>query len=49
MPREPDYEVGYGKPPKDTQFKKGKSGNPRGRVARRTVLPFSERRLMRKL
>jgi len=22
---------GYGKPPKDTQFRKGKSGNPRGR------------------
>tara|TARA_B100000965_G_C19489162_1_gene712196 strand:+ start:117 stop:602 length:486 start_codon:yes stop_codon:yes gene_type:complete len=26
-----DYEVGYGKPPKHTQFRKGKSGNPRGR------------------
>lgn len=26
-----EYEVGYGKPPKNTQFKKGKSGNPRGR------------------
>jgi len=25
------YEVGYGKPPVATQFKKGKSGNPRGR------------------
>lgn len=25
------YEVGYGKPPKDTQFKKGVSGNPKGR------------------
>jgi hypothetical protein len=25
------YKVGYGKPPKRTQFKKGKSGNPRGR------------------
>ena len=25
------YEVGYGKPPKQTQFKKGKSGNPKGR------------------
>ena len=25
------YKVGYGKPPKATQFKKGKSGNPRGR------------------
>ena len=26
-----EYEVGYGKPPKDTRFKKGRSGNPRGR------------------
>ena len=25
------YKVGYGKPPKATQFRKGKSGNPRGR------------------
>jgi len=25
------YKVGYGKPPKTRQFKKGKSGNPRGR------------------
>jgi len=26
-----DYEVGYRKPPKKTRFKKGKSGNPKGR------------------
>jgi len=26
-----DYAVGYGKPPRHTQFKKGQSGNPRGR------------------
>lgn len=26
-----DYDVGYGKPPKSTQFKPGKSGNPKGR------------------
>jgi hypothetical protein len=26
-----DYEVGYGKPPKATQFKKGQSGNKKGR------------------
>jgi hypothetical protein len=25
------YETGYGKPPKGTQFKKGRSGNPAGR------------------
>ena len=26
-----EYEVGYGRPPKHTQFKKGQSGNPKGR------------------
>jgi hypothetical protein len=26
-----DYPVGYGKPPKHTQFQPGKSGNPQGR------------------
>ena len=26
-----DYEVGYKKPPKQSQFKQGQSGNPRGR------------------
>ena len=26
-----NYEVGYRKPPKHTQFRKGQSGNPRGR------------------
>ena len=32
MPRdEGDYEVGYGRPPKHTQFKPGQSGNPKGR------------------
>jgi Family of unknown function (DUF5681) len=28
---ERDYEVGYGKPPRGTRFKPGRSGNPRGR------------------
>lgn len=26
-----DYEVGFGRPPKHTRFKKGQSGNPKGR------------------
>ena len=26
-----NYDVGFGKPPKSSQFKKGKSGNPKGR------------------
>ena len=30
------YEVGYCKPPKDTQFKKGQSGNPKGRRKKST-------------
>jgi hypothetical protein len=33
MPRDNEggYEVGYGKPPLHTRFKRGRSGNPRGR------------------
>lgn len=27
-----NYEVGHGKPPKATRFRKGRSGNPRGRT-----------------
>ena len=30
-PIEDDYEVGYGRPPKHSQFKPGQSGNPKGR------------------
>jgi len=33
------YEVGYGKPPLQTRFRKGQSGNPRGRLA---TAPWSE-------
>lgn len=29
--KQKDYEVGYGKPPKQHQFKKGQSGNKKGR------------------
>ena len=34
MPTEhdPECEVGYARPPHNTRFKKGKSGNPAGRV-----------------
>jgi hypothetical protein len=31
MSKKKPYEVGYGKPPKSTQFQPGKSGNPKGR------------------
>lgn len=30
-----DYEVGYGRPPKHSQFKKGQSGNRNGRPKKR--------------
>ena len=29
---ERDYKVGYGKPPRQSRFAKGQSGNPRGRL-----------------
>lgn len=29
--KDKEYDVGYGKPPASNQFKKGKSGNPKGR------------------
>ncbi len=31
MSNDDDYEIGYGKPPKHSQFKPGESGNPKGR------------------
>lgn len=36
-----DYEVGYGRPPQQHQFKKGQSGNPRGRPKRKQIKPPS--------
>ena len=29
--RDDSYEIGYGRPPRETRFKKGRSGNPAGR------------------
>ena len=38
MAEESDYKVGYGRPPKETQFKKGQpSANPRGRKKTGTI------------
>jgi hypothetical protein len=30
-PKNSDYDIGFGKPPKATRFKPGQSGNPKGR------------------
>jgi hypothetical protein len=36
MSEETSYEVGYRRPPKHSQFKKGQSGNPRNRQAKKS-------------
>jgi hypothetical protein len=35
-PPEKDYAIGYGKPPTHTRFRKGASGNPKGRPKNRS-------------
>lgn len=37
-----DYKVGYKKPPKATQFQKGKSGNPNGRRQLSTITAWAK-------
>jgi hypothetical protein len=34
-----DYEIGYKKPPRHTRFKKGQSGNPKGRPKKAPAQP----------
>jgi hypothetical protein len=36
-PADPGHKVGYKSPPKHTRWKKGQSGNPKGRKKRRIV------------
>jgi hypothetical protein len=44
-----DDEVGYKKPPKESQFKKGKSGNPSGRPRREPSLVHVLRKVSRQV
>ena len=39
---DPDQKVGYKQPPADKQFKKGKSGNPRGRPKQNEGVPAAD-------
>jgi hypothetical protein len=44
------YDVGFGKPPKVSQFRKGSSGNPKGRPrGRRNLATVLERTLQEKV
>jgi hypothetical protein len=40
------YEVGFGKPPKSTRFKKGQSGNPYGRPRKKPDLYSALKRVL---
>jgi len=49
MSDQKDYEVGYGRPPKQTQFKKGVSGNPKRGPTKRTAKDQLSKALARKV
>lgn len=42
------YAVGYSKPPKDTQFKPGRSGNPKGRPVRPPTMKTEVRQFLKR-
>jgi len=50
LPDEEPYRVGYGKPPRESQFKPGQSGNPNGRSKKpRSIRERFVRELERKV
>ncbi|HET9530513.1 MAG TPA: DUF5681 domain-containing protein [Blastocatellia bacterium] len=46
MRKQGNYDVGYGKPPVHTRFKKGQSGNPKGFPRGGEKLAYALRRLL---
>lgn len=44
-----DYKVGYGRPPLNTRFEKGRSGNPRGRKKKSALPSISLRGILEEL
>jgi len=43
-----DYEIGYGRPPKDTQFPPGQSGNPKGRKRKPQSIQVQMEKILQK-
>ena len=43
------YEVGNCKPPKHSQFKKGQSGNPKGRKRKASIIDMTAREMVSKI
>ena len=46
MASDDDYKVGYRNPPKETRFKKGHSGNPKGRRSRKKSVEEAVRSIL---
>ncbi|KPA99893.1 DUF5681 domain-containing protein [Ahrensia marina] len=46
---ETEYKIGYGKPPTHSQFKKGQSGNPKGRPKGKTLFRTEVQEIGRKM
>ena len=43
------YNVGYGKPPKAHQFRKGRTGNPRGKRSEENIISVFKRHVLKRV